>query len=87
MSDDVPEFRISLSDQELADLGQFYAVWSQIDFLLCMLVSRVLNVESGVGGAFMDAMTTGARLDLLRRNLEEIKDRALSNAVKSSAAV
>lgn len=82
MSNDAPEFRISLSEAELADLGKFYAVWSQIDFLLCVLVSRILKVESGIGGAFMDTMTTGARLDLLRRHLDDIKDKSAAEGVK-----
>ncbi|MCA6109615.1 hypothetical protein [Bradyrhizobium cenepequi] len=82
MSDDAPEFRISLSEAELTDLGRFYAVWSQIDCLLCVLVSRIFNVESGIGAAFMDAMTTGARLDLLRRNLDDIKDKSVFEKAK-----
>lgn len=82
MSSDAPEFRISLSEAELIDLGKFYAVWSQIDFLLCVLVSRILKIESGVGCAFMDTMTTGARLDLLRRHLDDINDKPATERVR-----
>lgn len=76
MNDDEPEFRITLSEAELTDLGKFYAVWSQVDFLICVLVSRILKVEAGIGATFMDTMTTGARLDLLRRNLDDVEDKS-----------
>lgn len=68
------EFRLALSEKELTALGRFYVVWSQIDFLLACVISRIMNVEHGIGSAFMDTMTTGARLAMLRRNLDNIAD-------------
>jgi hypothetical protein len=36
MSDILPEYKITLSDDELIELGRFRALWSQMDMLICL---------------------------------------------------
>lgn len=63
-----PEFEITLSNDQLRELGRFTATWSQIDFLLTQIVTTVCNTDPMIMlNVFLDNSTTGALLNTLRK--------------------
>src|SRR5437763_515993 len=73
-SDDVPipHFKISLSEEELADLGRLSAAWSQVDFMLAVLIAFVTATELKSMFLFLESATTGVRLAMLRKIAKDI---------------
>lgn len=60
-----PSYLIPLSNDELRELGTFTAIWSQIDWIIMLTISRLANIELGPLQLLMENMTTGPRVGLL----------------------
>jgi hypothetical protein len=76
-----PEYKITLSDAELIELGRFSALWSQMDLLICLALSMLTDCDLKTTLAFVGASTTGPKLNLLRR--QEIDDDETTALIKS----
>jgi hypothetical protein len=50
----------------LQDLGRLAATWSQIEFIIANLISRVTRTELGSACMFLAGMSAKARIDCLR---------------------
>lgn len=62
-----PEFMIPLDANELRELGTFTAIWSQIDWIVMLMISRLAKVELGPLQLMVETMTTGPRVGLLTK--------------------
>jgi hypothetical protein len=83
MSDIRPEYKITLSDDELIELGRFSALWSQMDMLICLVLSMLTGCDLKATLAFLGATTTGPKLNLLRQQETETDDPEITNLIKS----
>jgi hypothetical protein len=70
-SPDIAAFRVSLTQEDLALIGEFTVVWGQIDFLLSMCIAKVIGAEPGAAYALMENMTTGPRLNMFYKYAKE----------------
>jgi hypothetical protein len=61
------EYEIPLSDEELVDLGRFFALWGQMDLMICMVLSLLTNCTLPAPLTFLGGSTTGPKLNLLQR--------------------
>jgi len=68
-----PAYTVTLNPDELAWFGLFNAVWSQIDFFTGMAIAGLLKTEFASATMFMDNMTTGPRINLMRRLIPRIE--------------
>jgi hypothetical protein len=64
---DSPEYLIPLSNPELQELGTFTAIWSQIDWIIMMMIAQILKTEIGHVQLMLETMTTGPRVNLLKK--------------------
>jgi hypothetical protein len=62
-----PEFLLPLSNAELQELGTFTAIWSQVDWIIMMIVCHLTKTEMGSLQLVMESMTTGPRVNLLKK--------------------
>lgn len=62
-----PKFIIPLSNAELQELGTFTALWSQLDWIIMLMVSHLAKIELGTLQLMMESMTTGPRVGLLQK--------------------
>jgi hypothetical protein len=62
-----PEFLIPLSNSELQELGTFTAIWSQIDWIIMMMVSSLAKTDIKPVLLMIETMTTGPRVNLLKK--------------------
>jgi hypothetical protein len=77
MSDQIDsEYTIPLSEEELADLGRFSALWGQMDLMICMVLSLLTNCSLPATLTFVGGSTTGPKLNLLQRQKVESKETA-----------
>jgi hypothetical protein len=70
----LPAFRIPLSPDQLTLLGVFCAIWSQIDYFAGLTIAGLLKTPIGAAETFMENMTTGPRINMLRRLSARIED-------------
>jgi hypothetical protein len=69
-----PEFLIPLSNDELLEFGTFTAVWSQIDVLMLWLIAHITKSDFFQLELIMENMTTGPRVNILKKLCAESKD-------------
>jgi hypothetical protein len=79
---DPPEFLIPLSNAELQELGTFTAIWSQIDWIMFMMIGQLAKVEYKTLNMMMEGMTTGPRVKLLKRLCQENPSDAAKGVTK-----
>ncbi len=70
------EYTIPLTEAELADLGRFFALWGQMDLMICMVLSLITGCTLPAALAFVGGSTTGPKLTLLQRQKLEDADTA-----------
>lgn len=68
-----PEFTVPLSVEQLAQLGYFNAVWSQIDFIVTVLMARLAKIEIGTVITMTGGATTAPRIAMLKQLADEQK--------------
>jgi hypothetical protein len=83
MSDILPEYEITLSDDELIELGRFCALWSQMDMLICLALSLLTDCDLKATLAFLGATTTGPKLNLLRQQETQTNDPDIANMISA----
>ncbi len=79
----LPAYQIALNAEQLALLGVFCAIWSQIDYFSGLTIAGLLKTEIAAAEMFMENMTTGPRINFLRRLSSKIGDDDLKTSVKS----
>jgi hypothetical protein len=65
-----PEFEVSLSFEQLGELGLFNAIWSQIDTLVTIMMAKLAKTELGKVIVMTGAATTAPRIAMLRQLAE-----------------
>lgn len=65
--DERPAHSLTLTDEELAQLGRHIAVCGQIDFYIFLTVAVVLNTSNRGIGVVLETATTGVRVGYLRK--------------------
>jgi hypothetical protein len=76
------EFTFPLSDEELMELGRFFALWGQMDLMICMALSQLTNCTLPATLAFVGATTTGPKLTLLQR--QKVRDQETAAHLKQT---
>jgi hypothetical protein len=71
---DQPAYAVPLRDEELASLGYFSAIWSQLDYWTGITIAFLLSTDIVAAETFMENMTTGPRINLLRRLVPRLRD-------------
>ena len=69
-----PQFRISLTKDQVTELGRLSVIWGQLDHFTMMTVTKLLAVDQHSGAILMKEMTTGPLVGLLRKSLPRIKN-------------
>jgi hypothetical protein len=67
----VPELLIPLSRAELQELGTFTAIWSQIDWIVLIMIAHFTKAEIGAVQFMLETATTGPRINMLKRLCQE----------------
>lgn len=62
-----PDYILPLNDEELRELGTFTALWSQIDWMLFLTISRLTGTDLAHLHLMTENMTTGPRVNLLKK--------------------
>jgi hypothetical protein len=81
---DEPEYFIPLDHDQLAELGRLTSAWSQIDFMLVLVVAVITKTEIGWMMTFCDNMMSGGRINLFRKlivHIESDETRKLATAL------
>src|SRR4051794_40987679 len=77
-----PAFQVPLDAEQLAALGLFHAVWSQIDHFILDMISVVLQAPYGSALFLLESVTTGPRINYLRRLLPRIENEEVRKLTK-----
>jgi hypothetical protein len=77
-----PEYILPLSNAELQELGTFAAIWSQVDWLLMMIISRIAKMDGATAQTFMEHTTTGPRVGLLTKLCQADPNDAIKKQIK-----
>jgi hypothetical protein len=80
------EYAIPLTEDEMADLGRFFALWGQMDLMICMVLSLMTDCPLPATLTFVGGSTTGPKLSLLQRQKLQDKDTA-AHLKKSCAGI
>src|ERR1700716_3840608 len=65
-----PEFSVPLTKEDLAQLGQFNAIWSQVDFLVTVLIGKLANTDMENVLTMTGSATAAPRIAMLKRLAE-----------------
>jgi len=79
----LPAYQIPLNADQLTLLGVFCAIWSQIDYFAGLTIAKLLKTPIGSAEMFMENMTTGPRINFLRRLSSKIEDENTKKAAKA----
>jgi hypothetical protein len=85
-----PEFLIPLSKDELQELGTFATLWSQVDWLMIMLVTFITKTDFAHVELMMENMTTGPRVNLLKKlcaNSPDETDKAIVKLLSDNSGL
>lgn len=76
------EYEIPLNEQQLSDLGRFTAICSQIDSLLGEAIGLHTKTPWWAMVLMLDNTTTGGRVNLLRKIIPDVPDKAARSLTK-----
>ncbi|WP_029066523.1 hypothetical protein [Labrenzia sp. DG1229] len=88
MSED-PIFNVPLSEEDFIQLGKLTSAWSQIDHLLLMSISKMLNISLRDCELLFDTAAAGVRINAfkkLAKNLGNPEVKALADEFVSKSA-
>ncbi|MGE0035964.1 MAG: hypothetical protein AB7S93_10040 [Xanthobacteraceae bacterium] len=78
------EFEIPLSEAELAELGRFTAVFSQVDFLLGEAISLLTGTPWWAMQLMLENASIGPKLNVLRKIIPDVKDKEAKRLAKEA---
>jgi hypothetical protein len=77
-----PDYIVPLSNAELQELGTFSVIWSQVDWLMMLMIGNMLGLDIAKAITVMESMTTGPRIGLLTKLCLQDIENPVKRAIK-----